>query len=144
MSAIAFDTLKYAKRLKEAGVPEKQAEAEAEALVEVLQTNLGLLSSKTDIKEMDVNLRREMKEMELALRRDMKEMEANLKRDLDESHTSLQRDMKELENNLKRDIKEMELLLKRDMVELEQRLVIKLGGMMVVAVGVVAALVKLL
>ena len=32
MSAVAFDTLKYSKRLKDAGVPEKQAEVEAEAL----------------------------------------------------------------------------------------------------------------
>jgi len=31
-----FDTLRYAKRLKEADVPEKQAEAQAEALREVL------------------------------------------------------------------------------------------------------------
>jgi len=32
----AFDTLRYVKRLKEADVPEKQAEAQAEALHEVL------------------------------------------------------------------------------------------------------------
>ena len=31
MSAVAFDTLKYSKCLKDAGVPEKQAEVEAEA-----------------------------------------------------------------------------------------------------------------
>jgi len=36
------------------------------------------------------------------------------------------------------------LELKRDIKELEQRMVIKLGSLMVVAVGAVAALVKLL
>ena len=35
MSAITFDTLKFANRLKSAGVPSAQAEAEAEALAEV-------------------------------------------------------------------------------------------------------------
>ena len=40
MVAIAFDTLKYSKRLKDAGVPDKQAEAEAEALAEVLEVKL--------------------------------------------------------------------------------------------------------
>ena len=32
MTAITFDTLKFANKLKLAGVPDKQAEAEAEAL----------------------------------------------------------------------------------------------------------------
>ena len=34
MSALAFDSLKFSRRLKEAGVPEKQAEAQAEVMAE--------------------------------------------------------------------------------------------------------------
>ena len=82
MSVIAFDTLKYAKRLKDSGVPDKQAEAEAEALAEVLEVNLKDLSTKED--------------------------------------------------------------LRRDLRELEQRMIIKLGGMMMAAIVIVATLVKLL
>ena len=44
-------------------------------------------------------------------------------------------DLKELEARLRRDMKELELRLKHD-------LTIRLGSMMVVAIGVVAALVK--
>ena len=44
----------------------------------------------------------------------------------------------------KPDLKEMELAARQDLKELELRLTIRLGSMMVVAVGVVAALVKLL
>ena len=44
----------------------------------------------------------------------------------------------------KQDLKEMELVTKQDLKELELRLTIRLGSMMVVAVGVVAASVKLL
>ena len=44
----------------------------------------------------------------------------------------------------KQDLKELEACLRRDMKELELRLTIRLGSMMVVAIGVVAALVKLL
>lgn len=40
MSALTFDTLKFANRLKAAGVPDKQAEAEAEILGEALEINL--------------------------------------------------------------------------------------------------------
>lgn len=38
MTAIVFDTLKYAGRLESAGIPRDQAQAEAEALADVLGT----------------------------------------------------------------------------------------------------------
>ena len=58
MVGITFDTLKFAQRLKEAGVPDKQAEAEA--LAEVFQSNLDQLPTKSDLdhrlKEMEARL----------------------------------------------------------------------------------------
>ena len=44
----------------------------------------------------------------------------------------------------KQDLKELEARLCRDMKELELRLTLRLGSMMVVAIGAVAVLVKLL
>ena len=44
----------------------------------------------------------------------------------------------------KQDLEALESRLKRDMREMELRLTLRLGSMMVVAIGVVAALVKLL
>ena len=38
----------------------------------------------------------------------------------------------------------MDLATKQDLCDLEQRMVIKFGGMLVVAVGLIAAIVKLL
>ena len=76
MSSITPDTHKFIRRLREAGISEKQAEAIAEAF---------------------------------------------------------------LESNL-----EAEIATKTDLRELEYRLIIKLGTMIVVAIGVVATLVKLL
>ena len=73
----------------------------------------------------------------LATKQDLKELEMRLVRDMKELETNLKRDMKELEMRLTRDMQEMELRLKHD-------LTVRLGSMMVVAVGVIAALVKLL
>ncbi len=73
----------------------------------------------------------------LATKRGLKELELATKRDLKELETGLKRDMKGMETGLKRDMKEMELRLKHD-------LTVRLGSMMVLAIGVVAALVKLL
>ncbi len=80
MATLSFDTLKFANKLKAAGLPPEQAEAQAEALAEVIEVNIQDLVTKDDI---TVSLK-----------------------------------------------------------DLEQRLIIKLGGMMVVAVGVIVALVK--
>ena len=44
----------------------------------------------------------------------------------------------------KEDLKKLELATKRDLKELELRLTLRLGSMMVISIGVVAALVKLL
>jgi len=46
MAAIAFDTLKFARRLKEAGVPEKQAEVQAEAMADAFVHNMDALVTR--------------------------------------------------------------------------------------------------
>ena len=46
--------------------------------------------------------------------------------------------------DLRRDLKEIETKLTRDIQEMEMRLTVKLGATLVVAIGAVAALVKLL
>jgi hypothetical protein len=54
MATITFDTLKFARRLKDAGVEESQAEAEAEALAEALSEALeSQLATKSDITRLE-------------------------------------------------------------------------------------------
>ncbi len=60
MATLAFDTLAYSKKLKAAGVPEKQAEVQAEAFAEIIEERL---TTKQDI----MMLRRDMKELEVRL-----------------------------------------------------------------------------
>jgi hypothetical protein len=51
--AVAFDTLTYARKLREAGVPQAQAEAHAEALgATVTET----LATKQDLRELEYRL----------------------------------------------------------------------------------------
>ena len=70
-SAIAFDSLAYVKKLKAVGVPEEQAEVQAEAFVEIIE---GRLATKQDI----LTLKRDMKELEMSLKRDIKDLELRL------------------------------------------------------------------
>ena len=46
MAAIAFDTLQFARRLIAAGVPEKQAETQAELMAEAFVYNIDSLATK--------------------------------------------------------------------------------------------------
>ena len=119
MAAIMLDTHAFIKELTEAGMPERQAEVLA-------RSQASLIDEKLATKE-------DLKKLELATKRDLKELEQTTKRNL-----------KELEQTTKRDLKELEQTIKRDMKELELRLILRLGSIMVVSVGAVAALVRLL
>lgn len=55
--AIAFDTLAYVKKLKAAGVPEEQAEVQAEALAQLVEERL---ATKQDINALELELKRDM------------------------------------------------------------------------------------
>jgi hypothetical protein len=46
VAAIAFDTLKFARRLKDVGVPEQQAEAQAELMAEAFVFNMDSLVTR--------------------------------------------------------------------------------------------------
>jgi hypothetical protein len=71
MATVTFDTLKFANQLKTAGVPATHAEAEAKALSEVFETNLGELATKEDLLATKEDLRHEIKELELRIHGEM-------------------------------------------------------------------------
>jgi len=87
--ALAFDTHAYVKKLVTVGVSEAQAEVQAEALSDLLESNL---ATKRDIAE----IKRDIAE----IRHDMTTMETSLKRDMKVLDTSLRHEMKELEMRL--------------------------------------------
>lgn len=95
---VIFDTLRYAKKLQEAGFTSEQAEIQAEALHDTMDNNL---ATKENIKE-------------------------------------LKRDIKEIEQ----DIKAVEGRMVTKLQELEYKVVIRLGSVIAIAVGVLAAIIK--
>lgn len=57
MSTVTFDTLKYAEKLKHAGVPDSQAKAMAEAQSEVFSEALDTqLATKRDLAELKLEM----------------------------------------------------------------------------------------
>ena len=89
MAVATFDTLKFANTLKAAGVPDKQAEAQAVAFGEAFQVNLKDLATKDDILATRNDLKREIEDV----RKDVKQEIESVRKDL-------KHEMKEMEQRL--------------------------------------------
>ena len=76
---VAFDTLKFANRLKLVGVDPKQAEAEAEIFSEIFELNFRELVTKEDFKQ----LKEDLKRLENTTKEDLKREIAGLRKDID-------------------------------------------------------------
>jgi hypothetical protein len=116
MATVTFDTLKFVKTLKEAGVPEPQAEAFSTAVRESHEA--ADVATKGDIAE----LGHEIKELETGLRHEMEELRTGLRHEI----SDLRKDM---------DAK---------LEKLELRMTIKLGSIVVVALGAFTVIFKFL
>ena len=67
MTTIAFDTLAYVKTLRDAGVEEKQAEAQATALATVLKSGAGDLATGRDLTELRTLIKQDIDRVESKL-----------------------------------------------------------------------------
>lgn len=83
---MTFNSLTYARKLKEVGFTESQAEVQAEALASIVESEL---ASARDLKETEAALKRDIKDVETALKRDIKEVEARLEAKLAETKAEL-------------------------------------------------------
>lgn len=83
MAVATFDTLKFANTLKAAGVPDKQAEAQAVAFAEVIQINLKDLVTKDDLAASTKEIRQEIADARKELKQELKEVEQRVNTKID-------------------------------------------------------------
>ncbi|WP_211341147.1 DUF1640 domain-containing protein [Paracoccus methylarcula] len=115
MSALHIDTLKFSRKLVAAGMEPAAAEAIAETFIDV-----------------DTS--------ELATKQDLGVVKQELKRDVDE----VRQELTAFRQELKAQIHALEVTTKADLRDLENRLVIKMGGMIVGALAILTALMRVL
>ena len=75
MTTMTFDTLQFAKKLINAGVPQKQAEVQAEAMSEIVEDKL---ATKTDLKALETAAKADLAALETSVELKI----ANLKSEL--------------------------------------------------------------
>lgn len=110
-----FDTLKYAKKLQEVGVPREQAEAQIIILVEVMEDTL---ATKTDLKELGAGTREEFQ--------------------------AVRTELQSVRSEMRSEFQAVRSEIKVEIVNLEHRLTLRVGAMAIAIVGAVAAIHKLL
>ena len=70
-----FDTLSWAKKLEEAGVPPKQAEVQVELIFRAIDDNI---CTKQDLKELESNSKQNLRELEGNVKISLKELELKI------------------------------------------------------------------
>ena len=89
MVVATFDTLKFANSLKAAGVPDKQAEAEAAAISEALAANFKDLATKDDLLQLRTELKNELLHVRTELKNELLQVRTELKNDIRETEQRL-------------------------------------------------------
>jgi len=112
MAAIAFDTLEYVNKLKAADVPQKQAEAQAQALRSVL----------------DSALVEQARQQEQAHARALENLDTKTERAIAELSLKTERSIADLKSDI--------ALVRKDMDSLETRLVTRLTKVMTAVMGI--------
>jgi len=115
MNAIPFDTLKLARKLEASGFTRDQATGAAEAFADAMV-------------------------QELATKADLEKTEHRLEAKITEAKAELKAEIGDSRSELKAETSD----IRAEMKLLEQRMTIKLGGMMIVGVGVLLAAIRYL
>jgi DNA anti-recombination protein RmuC len=170
LSAVAFDTLKLARDLRERGkLTTEQAEGVAEALstafrdeiatkadVQAIRTDQQAIAAagKADVQAVRADVRATEERLNTkidAVRADLRATEGRLDTKIDTVEERLSTKIDTVEERLSTKIDTVEERLnakfeslRTDIARRDDRLTVKLGGMLVVAVAVMASLVKLL
>jgi hypothetical protein len=118
-----MDTLKTARALASAGLPQMQADAVATAIAEAQLDGLADLATKADISRVEADISR----LEQATKADISRLEQATKAEF---------------ADLRAEMRSENALIRREMVIQGRDLTIKMGTMFVVAVGVLLAAIR--
>jgi len=131
----AIDTLKLAKRLRQADFTQPQAEALAEAVAEAMVENV---ATRPDLAQLRTGLQQDIGELRAELKQDVADLRAELKQDIAQLRADLKQDIAAIRTELKRDIAELEI----KMGALETRMLRWMGAGFAATIATMVALLQ--
>ena len=135
MATVAFDTLKFATTLKEAGVPEKQAEAQARAFAEIMEVNLDKLATKVDLGE----VRKEVASFREEVKKEFVSFREEVKKEFTTLREEIKKDSTNLEKKIEQDFAQAKSDLRADLLKINgEQILIRwmFGAMLTVMVAI--------
>jgi hypothetical protein len=133
MSAAPFDTLKLARALRDkAGFTQEHAEAAADALAEVV---VDQVATRQDIIELRTELRAEIAELRTELRAEIAELRSEVRAEI----ADVRAEIAALRTEVRNEIAALRTEMVAGFRDVEQRMTIRLGGMLVVITGILLA-----
>ena len=152
-TSISFiDTLQFSKRMQKAGLEEKVANELAEAINESQSHSVERLATKEDLRIIEQTNKQEFKLFEQASRQE----NTSLKEDIKSLGQKIEQDIKSLGQKINQDIRSLDQKIssldqKVDLIRMElakdieiakKDMIIRLGSLIALAVGIIAALIK--
>ncbi len=148
-----LDTLQTAKRLREAGFDEPQAEALTGVLRDAQEAEQGQLATKADVAALDAKIERVAAELDAKIERVASDLDTKIERVASDLDAKIERVAAELDAKIERVAAEFNAkiervaaelraefaLIRSEMEVLRRDLTIRLGSMIVVATGVLLA-----
>ncbi len=143
MTGFIIDTLKLARRLQESGMKKETAEVLAEDLKDIQENALRDVATRQNIESFRAETKNEIESLRLETRSDIEGLRTETKSDIGGLSKDIEFVRKDIENlrlETRKDIDGLRL----EMRIIEQRLVMKLGGLIALAVAVISFLDKVI
>ena len=140
MTALAFDTLKAAKALREAGFEEAQAEAVVGTVSSAINENV---ASKADIEKVESAI----DHLGTELRAEIDQVRTELRAEIDQVRTEFRAEIAALRQDMEARFERVDARfesLDARFESLEQKMTLKLGAMIAAAAGFIVVVDKLL
>jgi hypothetical protein len=151
---VLLDTLTYARKLRDAGFTDAQAQAVTEGLAFVLEERL---ATKQDLHDLRMATKQDLDDLRMATKQDLDDHDHRMatKQDLDALRLATKQDLDALRMATKQDLLDLEARLdakidrkiddlRREMIlrtsELERQLTVRLGAMLAFGLGAMATL----
>ena len=149
--AFAFDTLAYARRLRDGGVPAPVAEVHADAAREFIMTEL---VTKSDLeivrRELENSIQVNVDRLDASIQVNVERLETSIAHHVDRLETAiatLRQETKDSIAALRQETRDSIASLRRElgaaMKSLEDRIMVKMGFMFAAAIAILAAIIKL-
>ncbi len=132
MAISSLDTLDIAKRLKEAGFSDAQAEAVTTVFRDVRTADLAPLATKADIERLAAATKADIERLDAATKADILRLESEMRR-LD---SGTKADIQSLEAAMKTEFQRLDAKMDSQIEVLRRDLTIRLGSMIVVGTGI--------